>query len=144
MSPPLVTPTFTGGRPSRNIFSKRPFFFWLFATSVWLTGAWKSTIGPGAPKPVDVVGPVCESGDFLGHDRALCIHENDLLAVCSAGAYGMSMSSNYNTRPRAAEIMVDGANAYLVRAREEVPGHDHPPDGEAAELVRSAGAGLKR
>jgi len=67
-----------------------------------------------------IVGPVCESGDFLGHDRDLAIAENDLLAVCSAGAYGMSMSSNYNTRPRCAEIMVDGENAWLVRAREEV------------------------
>lgn len=65
-----------------------------------------------------VVGPVCETGDFLGHDRALTVEPGDLLAVFSAGAYGMSMSSNYNTRPRAAEVMVDGKRAYLVRERE--------------------------
>lgn len=66
----------------------------------------------------EIVGPVCESGDFLGHDRQLCIEQSDLLAVMSAGAYGMSMSSNYNTRPRAAEVMVDGGNIHLVRERE--------------------------
>jgi diaminopimelate decarboxylase len=68
----------------------------------------------------EVVGPVCESGDFLGHDRELAIAQGDVLAVMSAGAYGMSMSSNYNTRPRAAEILVDGAYAEVVRARETV------------------------
>lgn len=68
----------------------------------------------------EIVGPVCESGDFLGHDRKLALHQGDLLAILSAGAYGMSMSSNYNTRPRAAEIMVDGANAHLVRERESL------------------------
>ncbi len=68
----------------------------------------------------DVVGPVCETGDFLGKERLLAIKENDLLAICSAGAYGFSMSSNYNSRGRAAEIMVDGENAYLIRQREEV------------------------
>jgi len=68
-----------------------------------------------------VVGPVCESGDFLGHDRELVLAEGDLLAICSAGAYGMSMSSNYNTRPRAAEVMVDGAASHLVREREPLP-----------------------
>jgi diaminopimelate decarboxylase len=67
-----------------------------------------------------VVGPVCESGDFLGRDRLLTLAEGDLLAVLSAGAYGMSMSSNYNTRPRAAEVMVDGNQAHLVRERETV------------------------
>jgi diaminopimelate decarboxylase len=67
-----------------------------------------------------VVGPVCESGDFLGRDRALSPAAGDLLAVLSAGAYGMSMSSNYNTRPRAAEVMVDGAQAHLIRERETV------------------------
>jgi diaminopimelate decarboxylase len=67
----------------------------------------------------EVVGPVCESGDFLGHDRELALEPGDLLAVLSAGAYGMSMASNYNSRPRAAEVMVDGARAYLVRDREE-------------------------
>jgi diaminopimelate decarboxylase len=68
----------------------------------------------------DVVGPVCESGDWLGRDRELAIAPGDLLAICSAGAYGFVMSSNYNTRPRAAEIMVDGERARLVREREEV------------------------
>lgn len=68
----------------------------------------------------EVVGPVCESGDFLGHNRLLNIHEGDLLAILSAGAYGMSMSSNYNTRPRAAEIMVDGAQFHVIRPREVV------------------------
>jgi diaminopimelate decarboxylase len=66
----------------------------------------------------DVVGPVCESGDFLGKERLLALAEGDLLAVMSAGAYGMCMSSNYNTRPRAAEVMVDGATPHLVRRRE--------------------------
>lgn len=66
----------------------------------------------------DVVGPVCESGDFLGKDRMLGIQAGDLLAVRSAGAYGFVMSSNYNTRNRAAEIMVDGDNAYVIRQRE--------------------------
>ncbi len=68
----------------------------------------------------EVVGPVCESGDFLGHARDLAIEQGDLLALMSAGAYGMSMSSNYNTRPRAAEIMVDGAAINLIREREKV------------------------
>lgn len=68
----------------------------------------------------EIVGPVCESGDFLGHDRRLSLMEGDLLAVMSAGAYGMSMSSNYNTRPRAAEVMVDGDTVHLVRQRETV------------------------
>jgi diaminopimelate decarboxylase len=68
----------------------------------------------------DVVGPVCESGDWLGRDRELAIEPGELLAICSAGAYGFVMSSNYNTRPRAAEIMVDGERARLVREREEV------------------------
>ncbi len=68
----------------------------------------------------DVVGPVCESSDFLGKERELSIAAGDLLAVRSAGAYGFVMSSNYNTRPRAAEVMVDGANTYVVRERENV------------------------
>jgi diaminopimelate decarboxylase len=68
----------------------------------------------------EVVGPVCESGDFLGHARNLAIEQGDFLALMSAGAYGMSMSSNYNTRPRAAEIMVDGAEVKLIREREMV------------------------
>ena len=74
----------------------------------------------GAARRYEVVGPVCESGDFLGHDRELTVEEGDLLAVLSAGAYGMTMSSNYNTRPRAAEVLVDGATAQLVREREPV------------------------
>lgn len=68
----------------------------------------------------DLVGPICETGDFLGKDRALVLAENDLLAVRSAGAYGFVMSSNYNTRSRAAEVMVDGKQAHLVRQREEL------------------------
>ena len=69
-------------------------------------------------KRYDIVGPVCETGDFLGKDRELAIKAGDLLAVRSAGAYGFTMSSNYNSRPRAAEIMVDGDKAYVVRQRE--------------------------
>ena len=68
----------------------------------------------------DVVGPICESGDFLARERMLAVEEGDLLAILSAGAYGMTMSSNYNTRPRAAEIIVDGEQAHLVRARETI------------------------
>ncbi len=66
----------------------------------------------------DVVGPVCETGDFLGRDRLLALCEGDLLAVRSAGAYGFVMSSNYNSRPRPAEVMVDGESVHLVRRRE--------------------------
>ena len=66
----------------------------------------------------DVVGPVCESGDWIGRDRDLTVEQGDLLAVLSAGAYCMSMSSNYNTRGRAAEVLVDGNTAHLIRARE--------------------------
>jgi diaminopimelate decarboxylase len=68
----------------------------------------------------DIVGPVCESGDWLGRDRELAVEEGDLLAILSAGAYGFVMSSNYNTRPKPAEIMVDGKNAYVIRTRETV------------------------
>jgi diaminopimelate decarboxylase len=74
----------------------------------------------GPTATYDVVGPVCESGDFLGQGRILAVQGGDLLAILSAGAYGMSMSSNYNTRPRAAEVIVDGDSAHLVRAREPV------------------------
>ena len=74
----------------------------------------------GKVKTYQIVGPVCETGDFLGHDRNLSLEKNDLLAVMSAGAYGMSMSSNYNSRPRAAEVIVDGSTAHLIRARETV------------------------
>ena len=70
----------------------------------------------------DVVGPVCETGDFLGRNRPLKLEPDDLLAVFSAGAYGMSMSSNYNSRTRPAEIMVDGKRTTLIRRRETIPG----------------------
>ena len=68
----------------------------------------------------DVVGPVCESGDWLGRDRALVVAPGDRLAVLSAGAYAMAMASNYNSRPRAAEVMVDGPQVHLIRERESV------------------------
>ena len=73
-----------------------------------------------AGKSYDIVGPVCESGDFLARDRQLAVNPGDLIAIASAGAYGMSMSSNYNTRPRAAEIMVDGDRIHLIRDRETI------------------------
>ena len=69
----------------------------------------------------DVVGPVCESGDWLGLDRELAVQPGDVLAVLSAGAYGMAMAGNYNTRPRAAEVMLDGDQVHLIRQRESVP-----------------------
>ena len=75
---------------------------------------------PSASEVYEIVGPVCESGDFLGHDRKLELEQGDLLAILSAGAYGMSMSSNYNTRPRAAEVMADGDSVQLVRERERL------------------------
>ena len=70
------------------------------------------------PTVMDVVGPICESGDWLGRDRKLAVHAGDIVAVLSAGAYGMSMASNYNSRGRAAEVMVAGNQAWLVRERE--------------------------
>jgi diaminopimelate decarboxylase len=70
------------------------------------------------PVLCDVVGPVCESGDWLGRDRSLAVREGDHLAVLSAGAYGMTMASNYNSRPRAAEVLVDDGQATLIRERE--------------------------
>ena len=88
-----------------------------------LYAAWQN-IAPVRPRPdatprlYDLVGPVCETGDFLGKDRELALEPGDLLAVHSAGAYGFSMSSNYNSRPRAAEVMVDGDQVHLIRARE--------------------------
>jgi len=72
-----------------------------------------------APQTWDIVGPVCESGDWLGRDRVLGVEPGDILAVLSAGAYGMAMASNYNSRPRAAEVMVEGDRAVLIREREE-------------------------
>ncbi|MDX1916034.1 MAG: diaminopimelate decarboxylase [Methylophilus sp.] len=74
----------------------------------------------GAANIYEIVGPVCESGDFLGHDRALNLQEGDVLAIKSAGAYGMSMASNYNTRPRAVEVMVDGTQCHVIRQRETI------------------------
>jgi len=87
-----------------------------------LYGAWQEIVPvsprQGTARSYDVVGPVCETGDFLGKERELVLAEGDLLAVRSAGAYGYTMSSNYNTRPRAAEVMVDGDQAHLVTRRE--------------------------
>ncbi|WP_312377763.1 diaminopimelate decarboxylase [Pseudomonas oryzihabitans] len=76
------------------------------------------TARQGDARRYDLVGPICETGDFLAKDRELVLAEGDLLAIRSAGAYGFTMSSNYNTRGRAAEVMVDGDQAYLVRRRE--------------------------
>jgi diaminopimelate decarboxylase len=88
-------------------------------------GAWMGivpcTLRDAPPMTFDVVGPVCESGDWLGRDRALAVQAGDMLAVLSAGAYCMSMASNYNSRGRAAEVMVAGSNAWLIRER-ELPG----------------------
>lgn len=88
-----------------------------------LYAAWQAIIPvdeapEGEEGNYDLVGPICETGDFLGKDRHLTLREGSLLAVRSAGAYGFTMASNYNTRPRAAEVMVDGDRAYLVRKRE--------------------------
>jgi diaminopimelate decarboxylase len=92
-----------------------------------LYGAWQEILPvdrsrqvAGDAPLVDVVGPVCESADFLGKNRLLALAAGDLVAVASAGAYGFVMSSNYNTRPRAAEVMVDADAVHLVRARERV------------------------
>ncbi len=85
--------------------------------------AWMNILPVAAPreqdsKQWDLVGSICETGDFLGKERELSLQEGDVLAVMGAGAYGFVMSSNYNTRPRAAEIMVDGSNMHVVRQRE--------------------------
>jgi diaminopimelate decarboxylase len=91
-----------------------------------LYGAWHDVRPVRAPQPAapavvyDVVGPVCESADFLAKDRRLAARPGDLLAVMSAGAYGMAMSSNYNTRPRAAEVLADGERLHVVRRREAI------------------------
>ena len=91
-----------------------------------LYGAWQAIVpvveAPvGAPaKRYDIVGPVCETGDFLGKDRLLNLKQGDILAVRSAGAYGFGMSSNYNSRPRVAEIMVDGDRYQVIRQRENI------------------------
>ncbi len=90
-----------------------------------LYSAWQDIIPVNLISPADeitwdIVGPVCETGDFLGKDRDLKLQTNDLLAVRSSGAYGFTMSSNYNSRPRVAEIMVDGSDMYLIRERESI------------------------
>jgi diaminopimelate decarboxylase len=90
-----------------------------------LYNAWQNILpvdknARAAVETYDIVGPVCESGDFLGRSRALAISPGNLLAICSAGAYGFSMSSNYNSRPRAAEVMVDKDKCTLIRQRETV------------------------
>src|SRR5690606_27360525 len=89
-----------------------------------LYDAWHGVV-PGRPLTggalaYDLVGPVCESGDWLAKERALCLEPGDLLAIESAGAYAMAMSSNYNSRGRAAEVMVDGERMQLVRERESL------------------------
>ncbi|NNG14069.1 MAG: diaminopimelate decarboxylase [Gammaproteobacteria bacterium] len=90
-----------------------------------LYSAWQA-IDAVAPRPApmsqmyDIVGPVCETGDFLGKQRLLALQQGDLLAVRSSGAYGFSMSSNYNSRPRAAEVMVDGDKVHVIRERESL------------------------
>jgi len=81
---------------------------------------WPVVIGNDPQREYEIVGPICETGDFIGHARNLAIGPDSLLAVLSAGAYGMSMSSNYNTRPRAAEVIVDGTLVHLVREREQL------------------------
>ncbi len=86
----------------------------------------------GEPQTWEVVGPICESGDWLGHEREMVLEQGDLVAVLSAGAYCMSMSSNYNTRGRAAELLVDGDKVHLIRERETVQDqmrHEHLVDG---------------
>jgi diaminopimelate decarboxylase len=76
---------------------------------------------------VDVVGPVCESGDFFARERTLpAVNEGDLLAILDAGAYGMALASNYNTRARAAEVLVDGKSAKLIRRRETIADQIRP------------------
>ncbi len=89
-----------------------------------LYGAWQEIVAVEqrdiAAKTYDVVGPVCETGDFLGKNRSLSIDQGDLLAVRSSGAYGFTMSSNYNSRPRVAEVLVDGEAVHLIRERESL------------------------
>ena len=96
-----------------------------------LYSAWQDIVAlqprSGEGKVYDLVGPVCETGDFLGKERRLDLQAGDLLAVRSSGAYGFSMASNYNTRPRAAEVMVDGDDFQLIRPRETL---DQLLDGE--------------
>ncbi|MCK5728164.1 MAG: diaminopimelate decarboxylase, partial [Methylococcales bacterium] len=90
-----------------------------------LYGAWQNIIPVYLSNNVemaqwDIVGPICETGDFLGKDRALALKMGDLLAIRSSGAYGYTMSSNYNSRPRVAEIMVDKGEVHLIKQRESL------------------------
>jgi len=89
-----------------------------------LYGAWQDIVPlqtrEGETQTYDLVGPVCETGDFLGKDRELNLLQGDVLAVRSSGAYGFTMSSNYNTRSRPVEIMVDGADVHVIRQRESL------------------------
>jgi diaminopimelate decarboxylase len=85
--------------------------------NAWM-GITPCALRDAAPETWDVVGPICESGDWLGRERSLAVAEGDLLAITSAGAYAMAMASNYNSRPRAAEVMVDGDAVHLIRQRE--------------------------
>jgi diaminopimelate decarboxylase len=85
--------------------------------NAWM-GITPCALRDAAPETWDVVGPICESGDWLGRQRSLAVAEGDLLAITSAGAYAMAMASNYNSRPRAAEVMIDGDAAHLIRRRE--------------------------
>ena len=81
----------------------------------------KQPAGKSSSLVADVVGPVCESGDFFARDRALpAVKPNDLVVLLDAGAYGMSQTSNYNTRPRPAEVLVEGKSAKLIRRRETI------------------------
>jgi diaminopimelate decarboxylase len=93
----------------------RPAMYQAFHTIVPVKQAASQSSGA---EMFDVVGPVCESGDWIGHDRTLQVQSGDKLAVLSAGAYCMSMSSNYNSRPKAAEVLVDGAHSHLIRQRD--------------------------
>ena len=96
----------------------RPAMYEAYHQVVPLNGSEKKSVGLAEPMVWDVVGPICESGDWLGRERSLEVQAGDRLAVLSAGAYCMSMASNYNTRGRAAEVLVQGAQAHLIRRRE--------------------------
>ncbi|MDH5436424.1 MAG: diaminopimelate decarboxylase, partial [Gammaproteobacteria bacterium] len=89
-----------------------------------LYNAWHAitpvTLRTSKPQAYDIVGPVCETGDWLGKNRPLSLAEGDILAVENVGAYGFTMSSNYNTRPRCAEILIDGDKTHIIRERENL------------------------
>ena len=113
------------GRPRALKFALAPRLWAAYDTEqMSLYQAWQEILPlvprQGEGRLYDIVGPICETGDFLGKDRELTIEPGDLLAVRSSGAYGFTMSSNYNSRPRAAEVMVDGNQAHLIREREQV------------------------